>query len=235
MEDSIRLCQETALYLYGEFTPAVATYRPGSRSELEAQAGRARGGCRTTEEVIRGIARFTAGLGEAADEGDIESLRFGGTEEDIISRGSDWCTDVARVACVLCQVVGVPARIVNLYDPTSASQEPRRHRGIPGRDLGPGGPDHGRTASQPRRGPRLGLVPDDRPSDSRRRAGLVGVCGRDRQLSRRRAAPLPLHRQHGQRVLPLDPPTLRSRLAGRAEVSTRRGPPAGMTPIHKMA
>jgi transglutaminase-like putative cysteine protease len=120
MEEAIRLCHETASFLYDEYTSKLAGYRPGSRPELEAHAGRAVAGCRTSEEVVRGIACFTARLGEGTDEEDIESLRFGGTEEEIISRGSDWCTDVARVACVLCQVVGVPARIVNLFDLTSA-------------------------------------------------------------------------------------------------------------------
>jgi transglutaminase-like putative cysteine protease len=120
MEESIRLGHEPAPHLYGGYTPTVVTYRPGSRPELEAQAERVTDGYRTPEEAIRGIARFTAGLCEGAEAIDIESLRFGGTEEDIISRGSDWCTDVARVACVICQVVGVPARIVNLFDLTSA-------------------------------------------------------------------------------------------------------------------
>ncbi len=36
--------------------------------------------------------------------------------EDIIKRGSDWCSEVARVACVLCQVAGFPCRIVNLFN-----------------------------------------------------------------------------------------------------------------------
>lgn len=116
MEDSIRLCHETASYLYGEYSPTMAGYRPGSRPELEAHAGRATAGCRSPEEIIGGIARFTAGLGEGVEEEDVNSLRFGGTEEEIIRRRSDWCTDLARVACALCQIVGIPTRIVNLFD-----------------------------------------------------------------------------------------------------------------------
>lgn len=41
-------------------------------------------------------------------------MLLGGIEEEIISRGSDWCTDVARVGCLLFQVAGFPARIVVL-------------------------------------------------------------------------------------------------------------------------
>jgi hypothetical protein len=39
-------------------------------------------------------------------------LLIGGTEEDIIARTSYWCTNVARVACVLLQVAGFSARIL---------------------------------------------------------------------------------------------------------------------------
>ena len=47
-------------------------------------------------------------------------MRFGGTEEQIIARGSDWCTDVVRVACAMCQVAGVPARLVSLFNLSQA-------------------------------------------------------------------------------------------------------------------
>ena len=43
-------------------------------------------------------------------------MLFGGKEEEIIQRGSDWCTDVARVGCVLCQIAGFPSRLVYLID-----------------------------------------------------------------------------------------------------------------------
>ena len=35
-----------------------------------------------------------------------------GYKEDIIKRESYWCTDIARVACVLFQIAGFPARII---------------------------------------------------------------------------------------------------------------------------
>jgi hypothetical protein len=37
---------------------------------------------------------------------------WGGTEEQVIAKGSDWCHEVARVYCALSQVAGMPARIV---------------------------------------------------------------------------------------------------------------------------
>lgn len=42
--------------------------------------------------------------------------RFGGTEQEILSRGTDWCADMARVGAVLLMCNGIPARIVHLAD-----------------------------------------------------------------------------------------------------------------------
>jgi transglutaminase-like putative cysteine protease len=115
VERMLRLCEEAAAFVYDGYTPAVAEYVPGSRPELEQAAARACVDRRSDETRLAGIARFCAALGEGA-ESDPDALRFGGTEEAIIERGSDWCTDVARVACALCQVAGLPARIVYLAD-----------------------------------------------------------------------------------------------------------------------
>ena len=43
-------------------------------------------------------------------------MRFGGSEEEIVHRGSAWCTDLARVAVALAQALGLPARLVYLAD-----------------------------------------------------------------------------------------------------------------------
>ena len=37
---------------------------------------------------------------------------WGGTEEIVIAKGSDWCHEVARVYCALCQVLEIPCRLV---------------------------------------------------------------------------------------------------------------------------
>lgn len=40
-----------------------------------------------------------------------EEMYFGGTEEEIIERGTDWCTDISRVGVVLLQCLSIPSRI----------------------------------------------------------------------------------------------------------------------------
>lgn len=49
-----------------------------------------------------------------------EEMRFGGTEREILSRGTDWCADMARVAAVLLHCLGIPARILHLVNPQKA-------------------------------------------------------------------------------------------------------------------
>ena len=41
---------------------------------------------------------------------------FGGTELEIIKRGSDWCTDISRVGAALLQCLGMPSRIAILVN-----------------------------------------------------------------------------------------------------------------------
>ena len=113
----VRICPETVTYLYRDYTPlAITTHR---RPELERHLqsiGADRG---SIEEKLKAIVGICRGLTETAADS-AEELLFGGTEEEIIQRGSDWCTDLARVACALAQVAGLPSRIVFLADTASA-------------------------------------------------------------------------------------------------------------------
>lgn len=115
VERMVRLCEETAGYLYGRYTLAETRYQQGTRPELERHLEAAVAGCDSDEDRIAGICRFCNGL-QAGAMDDLDEMRVGGTEEAVIERGSDWCTEVARVGCVLFQVAGLPARMVYLVD-----------------------------------------------------------------------------------------------------------------------
>ena len=116
MASMIRLCDESARYLYesytGRSTANVAGTRPGLERFL-AQAGSPAG---ESERRVAAIAELTRGLADRSPAGGLSAMRFGGTEEQIIERGSDWCADVARVGCALYQVAGFPCRMVYLFD-----------------------------------------------------------------------------------------------------------------------
>ena len=113
IDQMVRLCGETAEYLYARHTPLEVRYPPGARAGLERCVARACPGRSSDGARIEGIARFCAGLADGV-LGGVDGMQVGGTEEQIIERGSDWCTDVARVGCALCQVAGLPARLVML-------------------------------------------------------------------------------------------------------------------------
>jgi len=119
MGQMVRLCPETASYLYNKYTSTEIKVRQ-PLPELKDALSHAIAGCKTEEECVEGIARFTSGLADNFDWYDLESMIVGGTEEEIIARGSDWCVDVARVACVLCQLAGLPARLVYLFNMVEA-------------------------------------------------------------------------------------------------------------------
>ena len=114
-DDMIRVCPETAEYLYAKHTPLKLLYEKGSRPCLEGYVARATVDGASIEERAAGIIRLCSQLKEDTDD-DVGAMCFGGTEEELIQRGSDWCGDVARVACAVCQVGGIPARLAYLVD-----------------------------------------------------------------------------------------------------------------------
>jgi hypothetical protein len=118
-EQAVRLCPETTDHLYAEFTPTTVDYVLGTRPVLEQVLAELRPQGARKEDLFKAILDFTQGLGTGTEPGHSEMI-FGGTEEEIIDRGSDWCTDVARVACVLCQIAGFSSRVVSLYDTEQA-------------------------------------------------------------------------------------------------------------------
>ena len=115
VKEMILLSEESVEYLYNDYTPLTIQYRKETRPKLELcikditkSAG--------NKKIIEAIAEFTcSSLLERAEQ-DLDKITFGGLEEDIIGRGSDFCGELARVGCVLCQISGIPARIVALAD-----------------------------------------------------------------------------------------------------------------------
>ena len=119
VEEMVKLCPETADCLYTEYTPLEVFYEEGTRPELERHVKAMNDESHSDEETIEKIALFTSCLQENAED-DLDKLLLGGIEEEIVERGSDWCTDLARVGCVLFQVAGFPARLVILADTEKA-------------------------------------------------------------------------------------------------------------------
>ena len=227
----IRLGTATADYLYASYPPTTLRYRHGSRPKLERFLGAATTPATTPEELVDGIARWCAEIAHAADSRSLDDLRLGGTEEAIVRRGTDWCTDLARVGCVLCQVAGLPARLVHLFNTTAAYsghaivEVLRQGRwgcvdvvhGVVYRH------EDGMPAStwEFQRAPHL-IAAHRRPSRWMQLCRAV-PGRRHRELLRVGSRPVRLHGQRAQRLHPLDPGAVRARLAGRPPLAARRG------------
>lgn len=119
MEKMVRLLPQTKDYLYEEHTPTKSHYRKGLRPQLEEYVRETLLDCQSDEERIESLTRFTSSLADHTRD-DLDTMQVGGTEEEIIERGSDWCADVARVGCAFFQIIGFPARMVYLVDTEKA-------------------------------------------------------------------------------------------------------------------
>ena len=111
--DRFRLCDETADYLYSEHTPLENRYERGTRPELEQHVARILDGVTGERERVLAVLRFVRDLHRlrpgAGTKGAADPFH-GGTEEEVIKKGSNMCNEQARVFCALCQVAGIPAR-----------------------------------------------------------------------------------------------------------------------------
>ena len=109
MENMILLDDETRGLLYGG-VPA-APRLPGH--PLAALAESLRG--EEDRESIGNALRYTSRIAAEYDV-PFRDMRFGGREEEVLARGTDWCADMARVGAVLLMLLGIPARILHLAD-----------------------------------------------------------------------------------------------------------------------
>ncbi len=111
----VGLDRTTRHLLYTTFSRRRPLYRAGSSRRLEALASRLAPRTLDRESRIDALCRFFS-KNRPTTGSEISALRFGGTDEDLVARGSDWCTDVSRAACALFQVAEWPSRIVFLAD-----------------------------------------------------------------------------------------------------------------------
>ena len=111
LKEQILLCPETREYLYQK--PGRVKYVKGTRPILEEQVERVTKDCRTDRERAIAIMVFIRDLylhnGLDIPE---EERFFGGTEEVLIDKGENLCECVGRLMVALCEILGLPGRIV---------------------------------------------------------------------------------------------------------------------------
>ena len=74
----------------------------------------------TDRETIEAILSYCAEIAHSYDDVPFETMTFGGTEQEILARGTDWCADLARVGAVLLNCCHIPARILHAVNPNAA-------------------------------------------------------------------------------------------------------------------
>lgn len=74
---------------------------------------------KSSRQTVQNIVRYCSDIALNYNV-PFEQMLFGGTEKEILQRGTDWCADMARVGVVLLMCCGIPTRIVNLANPAKA-------------------------------------------------------------------------------------------------------------------
>ena len=108
-KEMIKLVDETVEFLYNDYSSSDCLYEKDSRTQLENLSGKLKSSL--ARQTVYNIVDYCRDIVEKCETRS-KYMIFGGTEEEIISRGTYWCTDIARVACILCQLADLPARIV---------------------------------------------------------------------------------------------------------------------------
>ena len=116
IENMIRLCDDTKEYLYESYTNRQVGQITNLRPELEYFTHKLTNEINSTEDKIIKITSYCSTLGDKIETDNLDDMVFGGTEEEIIKRGSNWCTDIARVACIMYQLSGLSSRIIQLFN-----------------------------------------------------------------------------------------------------------------------
>lgn len=73
----------------------------------------------TVLESIQNVVCFTKNIVSNFNV-PFEAMLFGGTEKEIINRGTDWCADISRVGCALLQCLNIPSRMIILANTSKA-------------------------------------------------------------------------------------------------------------------
>jgi len=106
------LCAQTADFLYTRFTPTTVRYQAGSRPELEKTVARVTRDCRSIREKVLALMRFCRDLYKKREGIELAEYVYGGTEEQLIEKGEEFCECLGRLLVALCEVAGIPGRIV---------------------------------------------------------------------------------------------------------------------------
>jgi hypothetical protein len=109
---------ETARFVYRSYTPLKVKYRSGTCPSIEAAAARQTRDCKSDTERL--VSLLTGAMSACRHptvppKGPAVRADRNLSEEDLYRSGCAWCNEQARVFIRMCQVCGLPGRIVHLF------------------------------------------------------------------------------------------------------------------------
>ncbi len=110
---------ETAEYLYAAYSPTTVNYSKGLLPSYEKAVETFTAGC--TNDLERGLALLTRAMPQVLRHPGMPPLGKpvppdrNLDDEALLATGSGWCNEQARVFIRLCQVAGIPARMIHLF------------------------------------------------------------------------------------------------------------------------
>lgn len=108
-KNMILIDEKSKYYLYNQSSPSIEV---GVKNhELFDFSKQFKG----TDDIttLKNVLNFTTNIVNNFNVS-FESMRFGGTEKEIIERGTDWCADISRIGCAILQCLNIPCRMVML-------------------------------------------------------------------------------------------------------------------------
>jgi len=106
LRHQVLLCDETRDELYK--APKPVKYVKGTRPYLEKKVNEVVKDCKSDRERVLALMVYIRDLYKSRD---IEYF-YGGTEEELIKKCENLCEAVGRLMVALCEVIGIPGRIV---------------------------------------------------------------------------------------------------------------------------
>lgn len=117
-DQAVLLQANTAEAIYSEFTPLDQPYKAGSRIFLEKVVAEVTAGLSDERskaialmDWVRDIPLIYGHSSVPFSEGGTE-IFHGGSEEEVIRKGSTMCNETARVLIILAQIAGIPSRYI---------------------------------------------------------------------------------------------------------------------------
>jgi transcriptional regulator with XRE-family HTH domain len=113
MQEQIRLDSVSEPFLYGGYQ----IIYPLENHELFSFSQKFK--LKSELESLKAVVEYTSKLASNFNLS-LKDMLFGGTEKEILSRGTDWCFDLARLTAVILDCIGLTSRFIFVANPYKA-------------------------------------------------------------------------------------------------------------------